>query len=501
MNALDGLLYGFSIALSPSNFLAALVGALVGTFVGVLPGIGPVGAMALLLSTTLSLNPLTALIVLSGIYYGAMYGGSTTSILMNVPGEAASVVTCIDGYQMAKKGRAGAALTVSAVGSFVAGTVGIIGLMLFAPTIAKLALSFGSPEYFAICLLGLIALTRMSSGSFWKGLVVLGLGLAFATVGMDQVTGTSRYAFGIVSLMQGINLIPVAMGLFGIAEVLCVAEQAGGLPQIAGIKLRELFPNKSEWRRAVPPILRGTGLGFLIGLIPGPSATISSFVSYDLERRLSKHPQEFGHGAIEGVAGPESANNSATSGGMVPMLALGVPFSPPTALLLAALIIQGVQPGPLLIKEHPEIFWGVVASMYIGNVALLVLNLPLVGIWVSLLRTPQPILLSAILTFVLVGTYSVNNSILDLIVLMIMGIVGYLLRKMKFDVAPMILALVLGPFMERSLGQSLYMSRGDPWIFFQRPISATLLIVLLAILIVPTIRRFVANRRSAHSSI
>jgi putative tricarboxylic transport membrane protein len=495
MNALDGILYGFSVALTPGNLLAALIGSLIGTFVGVLPGLGPVGAMALLLSTTLTLKPVTAVIMLAAIYYGAMYGGSTTSILVNVPGESASVVTCFDGYQMAKRGRAGAALTIAAVGSFVAGSTGLIGLMLFAPTIANFALSFGSPEYTGICLLGLIALTRISSQSFWKGLIVLGIGLALATVGMEPVSGRSRFTFGIIPLMQGIDLIPVAMGLFGVAEVFLVAEQAGGLPQISSIRLRELFPNGSEWRRSVAPILRGTGIGFLIGLIPGPSATISAFASYDLERRCSKQPEEFGKGAIEGVAGPESANNAATSGAMVPMLALGIPFSPPTALLLAALIIQGVQPGPLLIQNNPEVFWGVIASMYIGNVALLILNIPLIGMWVSFLRTPQPILLAAIFTFVLIGTYSVNNSIVDLIVLMVMGCVGYILRKLNFDVAPMILAIVLGPFMERSFRQSLYMSNGDLLVFLERPISAILLFLVIAFLFAPIVWRLTFRRR------
>ncbi len=494
MNPVEGLLYGLSVAVTPANILAAFVGALVGTFVGVLPGIGPVGAMALLLSTTLTLPPETAIIMLAGIYYGSMYGGSTTSVLLNVPGEAASVITAVEGYQMAKKGRAGAALAVAAVGSFVAGSIGVIGLMLFAPTIAQAALSFGSPEYFAIALLGLLALSRVSSGSFWKGLVVLGIGLALATVGMELVTGSTRYAFGQVQLMQGVELVPVAMGLFGVAEVLLVVERAGGMPRVTSVRLRELFPNAQEWKRVALPILRGTGLGFLIGLVPGPSAVISTFGSYNMERRLSKHPEEFGRGAIEGVAGPETANNAATSGAMVPLLALGIPFSPPTALLLAALMIQGVQPGPLLMTDHPQVFWGVVASMYIGNLALLILNLPLVGLWVSLLRMPQPIMLSTILAFVLIGAYAVNNSVLDVAIMVAMGIVGYVLRKLKFDVAPMILALVLGPFMEKSFLQSLYMGEGNPLIFFQRPLSAAILGITILILVGPAIWRLVSNR-------
>jgi len=497
MDPASGLLYGFSVAFEPENILAALLGALVGTFVGVLPGIGPIGAMALLLPVTLALRPETALIMLAGIYYGAMYGGSTTSILVNVPGEAASVVTAIDGYQLAKKGRAGAALAVAAVGSFVAGTLGVVGLMLFAPPLAQLALSFGPPEYCMVALVGLLALSRLSASSLAKGLFVLALGLGLATVGMEPVSGVSRYAFGFVELSQGIELVAVVMGLYGMAEVLLVAERAGGLPQVVGVKLKELFPTRVEWLRSLPAVLRGTFIGFLVGLIPGPAAVISTFVSYNLERRLSRHPEEFGHGAIEGVAGPESANNAATSGAMVPLLALGIPFAPATAMLLAALMIQGIRPGPLLIQERPEVFWGVIASMYVGNVALLILNLPLVGMWVSLLRIPQPVLLSLILIFMLLGTYSVNNSLLDLTVLWVMGLVGYTLRKLDFDVAPMVLGLVLGPMLEKAFRQSLFMSRGDLLVFLERPLSAALLAVLVALLVLPTLWRAAGLARTA----
>jgi putative tricarboxylic transport membrane protein len=495
MGPLSGLAYGFSVALTPENILAALIGALVGTFVGVLPGIGPIGAMALLLPATLALRPETALIMLAGIYYGAMYGGSTTSILVNVPGEAASVVTAIDGYQLARKGRAGAALAVAAVGSFIAGTLGVVGLMLFAPPLANLALAFGPPEYCMVALVGLLTLSRLSGGSLWKGLFSLALGLGLATIGMEPVSGVSRYTFGLVELSQGVELVAVVMGLFGMAEVLLVAERAGGLPQVLGVRLRELFPNRLEWLRALPAIFRGTIIGFLIGLIPGPAAVISTFASYNLERRLSKHPEEFGAGAIEGVAGPESANNAATSGAMVPLLALGIPFAPATAMLLAALMIQGVRPGPLLIQERPEVFWGVIASMYVGNVALLILNLPLVGIWVSLLRIPQSILLGLILIFMLVGTYSVNNSLLDLVVLWVMGLAGYILRKLEFDVAPLVLGLVLGPMVEKAFRQSLFMSRGDVLIFIERPISGVLVATLLVVLIAPWVWRGLRARR------
>lgn len=497
MNPFEGLAYGFSVALTGENILAALLGALIGTFVGVLPGLGPPGAMALLLPVTtgVGLRPETSLILLAGIFYGAMYGGSTTSILVNVPGESASVMTAIEGYQMARRGRAGAALSVAAIGSFIAGTIGIVALMFFAPALAQFALSFGPPEFFAIAVLGLLALSRVSGGSLWRGLFVLALGLAVATVGMEQVTAVPRYTFGYMPLSQGIELVPVAMGLFGMAEVLLVAERAGGLPQIAKVRLRELFPTRAEWGCALPAILRGTGLGLVIGLIPGPSATISTFASYRLERRAAKNPEEFGCGAIQGVAGPEAANNAASSVMMVPLLALGLPFAPAIALLLAALMMQGVQPGPLLIQNRPEVFWGVVASMYVGNVALLVLNLPLVGFWVSLLRIPQPVLLAGIVIFMLVGTYSVNNSVLDLAVLLVMGVVGYALRKMNFDVAPLVLAVVLGPLMEKSFRQGLFMSQGDLSIFVTRPVSGALLAATLVVMLWPLLWRLVARKK------
>lgn len=495
MGALDGLLYGFSIALTPANLLAALAGALVGTLVGVLPGIGPVGAMALLLTTTVALKPETALIMLAGIYYGSMYGGSTTSILVNVPGEAASVATTFEGYAMARRGRAGAALAVAAVGSFAAGTVGVVGLMVAAPPLARFALAFGPPEYFAVALLGLLALSRVGGGSAWKGLMMMALGMALATVGMEPISGLGRYTFGLIALMQGIDLVPVVMGLFGVAELLAVAERAGGLPRVTGVTLRELFPSAAEWRNALPAMARGSGLGFLVGLIPGPATVISSFASYALEARVARDREDFGRGAVSGVAGPESANNAATSAQMVPLLALGVPFGPATALLLAALLIQGVQPGPLLIRDRPEVFWGVVTSMYVGNVALLILNLPLVGMWVSVLRLPQPVLLALIMLVMLVGAYSVNNSLLDLLVLVVAGVAGWALRKLGFDLAALVLALVLGPLLEKTFRQSLILSGGDPFIFVQRPISAVLLAAAAAVVLFPLLGWALRRRR------
>lgn len=487
MNPVEGLLYGLEIAFSPINLAAAIIGAVIGTLVGVLPGLGPVGAMALLLPVTIGLEPSTALILLAGIYYGSMYGGSTTSILLHIPGEAASVVTMRDGYLMAQKGQAGAALSVAAIGSFVAGVLGLFGLVFFTPALSQWALRFGPPEYFAVSLAGLVLLARLSSGSAWKGLAMLALGLGVSTVGTDTVAGTPRFTFGSLQASGGLQLVPIVIGLYGLAEVLQVVERRGGLPKLAGFRFRELFGTLALWRRAAAPILRGSGLGFLIGLIPGPSNVLSSFASYNLERRVSRHPERFGTGAVEGVAGPESANNAATSGQMLPLLGLGVPFSAAAGLLLTALVLQGVQPGPLLLRENPEVFWGVVASMLVGNIALLVFNLPMVGVWVSMLRMPEGLLVTVITVLVLVGTYTLRNSVFDMGVMVVAGFAGYLLRKLNFDLAPLVLALVIGPFLETYLRQSLYLSQGDVTVFVTRPISAGLLVALLAALVVPAV--------------
>ncbi|MEK7372617.1 MAG: tripartite tricarboxylate transporter permease, partial [candidate division NC10 bacterium] len=371
MGPLEGLAYGFGVALTPANVVACFAGVLIGTIVGVLPGIGPVGAMALLLPSTFALAPATALIMLAGIYYGSMYGGSTTSILVNVPGEAASVVTALDGYQMAKRGRAGAALSVSAVGSFVAGSLGVVGIVLLAKWLAEQALRFGPPEYFALTVVGLAILSRLSGSSLLVSFLMVGLGLAIGTVGMDPISATARFTFGSVQLSQGMELVPVIMGLYGVAEVLVLAEAGLKRTSVSSVPLRELFPTRTEWRQSSWPIARGSVVGFLTGLVPGPATLLAAFVSYALERRLSRTPERFGKGAIEGVAGPEAANNGATAGAMVPLLSLGIPFSPATAILLGALVIHGIQPGPLLIDTSPEVFWGVVASMYLGNFMLL----------------------------------------------------------------------------------------------------------------------------------
>ncbi len=471
---IQNLALGFSVALQPPVLLYAFVGCVVGTLVGVLPGVGPLAGISLLLPATFGLTATNAIVMLAGIYYGAMYGGSTTSILMRIPGEAASVMTCIDGYAMARKGRAGAALAIAAIGSFVAGTVSVFALMLLAPPLASFALRFGPPEYFALLLLGLLVLAYMSGGSMVKSLAMAVLGLLLGMIGIDQMSGFFRFSYGVVELGDGLGVVPIAVGLFGIAEVLATAGQEVP-PQVLKPKLRELLPSRREWRDSAMPIGRGTVLGFLIGIIPGSAHIISSFVSYAVERRLSRHPEEFGQGAVAGVAGPESANNAATSGAFVPMLALGVPSGPIPAVMLAALMVHGVSPGPLLITQQPELFWGFIASMYVGNLMLLALNLPMVGIFVNVLRVPYSLLYPSIIMFCVVGVYAVNGSVVDVWIALIMGALGYILRKLGFETAPIVLGAILAPMIELAMRQSLAMSDGQYAIFVSRPISGTLL--------------------------
>ena len=474
IETLQNLTHGFAIALSPAVMVYAFAGCVIGTLVGMLPGVGPLAGISLLLPASYGLSATTAIVMLAGIYYGAMYGGSTTSILMRIPGEAASVMTCIDGYAMTRKGRAGPALAIAAVGSYVAGSVSVVGLMLLAPPLAAFALSFGPPEYVALLLLGLMVLAYMSGGSVPKSLAMAALGLLLGMIGIDPMTGYSRFSYGLVELGDGIGIVPVAVGLFGVSEILLTAGQAE-TPQVIKPKLRDLLPSRDEWRDAVWPIGRGTFLGFLIGIIPGSAHIISSFVSYAVERRLSKHPEQFGQGAVAGVAGPESANNSATSGALVPMLALGVPSGPIPAVMMAAMMVHGISPGPMLIQQQPELFWGVIASMYVGNIVLLILNLPLVGLFVNLLRVPYPLMYPAILVFSVVGVYAVNGSAVDVWIMAVMGALGYLLRKFDFETAPIVLGLVLAPMLEMSLRQSLALSSGSYFVFITRPISATML--------------------------
>src|SRR5438309_2821962 len=476
------LLLGFSVALSPPVLLYAFVGCVVGTIVGVLPGVGPLAGISLLLPATFGLDATKAIVMLAGIYYGAMYGGSTTSILMRIPGEAASVMTCIDGYAMARKGRAGAALAIAAVGSYVAGTVSVVALMFLAPPLASFALRFGPPEYFALLILGLLVLAYMSSGSMVKALAMATLGLLLGMIGIDQMTGYFRFAYGVVEVGDWIGRLPVAVGRFGLAEILGAAGQETP-PAVIKPTLRELLPSRQEWKDANWPIWRGTVLGFLIGIIPGSAHIISSFVSYAVERRLARRPEEFGQGAVAGVAGPESANNSATSGAFVPMLALGVPSGPIPAVMLAALMVHGVSPGPLLVTQQPELFWGFIASMYVGNVVLLILNLPLVGVFVNLLRVPYPLLYPGILVFCILGVYAVNGCVVDVGFLSAMGALGYVLRKFDFETAPVVLGLILAPMMEMSFRQSLSMSSGSYAIFVNRPIASVMLLIGFALLL------------------
>ncbi len=481
MDTLHSLMLGFSVALQPGVLWYAFLGCLVGTIVGVLPGIGPLSGISILLPATFGLDTTSAVVMLAGIYYGSQYGGSTTSILMRIPGEASSVMTCIDGYAMAQNGRAGAALCIAAVGSWIAGTFGVIMLTLIAPPLANFALRFGPPEYSALLVLGLIFLAYMSSTSLPRTLLMACSGLMLGTIGIDNMTGHFRYAFDIPELGDGIGIVPVAVGLFGLGEILSTpASDVVG--KVITPRLRELLPSRKEWRESSMPIARGTVLGFLIGLTPGSAHIIASFLSYAVERRLSKHPEEFGQGAIAGVAGPESANNAASSGAFVPMLALGLPTGPITAVLIGALMIHGVPPGPTLVNDHPDIFWGFVASMYVGNVMLLLLNLPLVGVFVNVLRIPYVYLYPLVIMFCIIGVYEVNNSIVDVWIMLIMGVIGYALRKFGLDPAPLVLGLVISPTLEMSLRQSLIMSNGNWVIFFQRPIALTLLVLCAGLL-------------------
>jgi putative tricarboxylic transport membrane protein len=489
MEIFQGLLYGFQVALQPINLFYCFVGVFIGTLVGVLPGVGPAAAIALLLPSTFAASPVSAIIMLAGIYYGAMYGGSTTSILVNIPGEAASVVTSLDGYAMARQGRAGPALGISAFGSFIAGTLSVVALTFLAPLLARVSLSFGPPEYFALMLLGLTLVTYFAQGSMLKALMMAAAGLLLGTVGADTISGRQRFVFGIQTLADGVGLVPVIMGLFGISEVLLNLEQAGRTREIFAVPPRGLLPNREDWRRSTMPILRGSVLGFFLGVLPGSGAIIASFASYAAEKKASKTPERFGTGMIEGVAGPEAANNAAAGGGFIPLLTLGIPANAVMAILLGALMIHGLQPGPLLVKQAPDVFWGIITSMYIGNVMLLVLNLPLIGLWVRLLRTPYPLLFPLILLFCLVGTYSLSNNVGDGIVMLVFGGLGYLMKKFDFEGAPMILAMVLGPMMEESLRQSLILSEGSFGIFLSRPIATGFFVAALALLVFPLLRR------------
>lgn len=488
---LHNLIYGFQVAFQLDNLLFSGIGVLLGTLVGVLPGIGPVGAMALLLPATFGLSPTTSLIMLAGIWYGSQYGGSTTSILVNIPGEATSVMTCLDGYQMARRGRAGPALAMAAWSSFIAGTLSLIGLMLLAVPLGEQALKFGPPEYFSLMCAGLVLLTFMAQKSFLKAIMMAAAGVLLSTIGLDLITGLPRFTFGVDALVDGINISPMVMGLFGIAEILDSLDDTVQRSVLSGT-IGHLYPTVKDWVRSKWAIVRGATIGFILGILPGGGAILSTFVSYAVEKKFSKHSSEFGEGAIEGVAAPEAANNAAAESALIPLLSLGIPPNVNMAMLFAALTIHGIQPGPLLISDHPDIFWGLIASMYVGNMLLLVLNLPLVGIWVKVLKIPQKILFPLIILFCLIGAYSINGVIFDVYVMLFFGVVGYLSRKFGYDIAPLVLAFVLGRRLEQSLRQSLLMSQGSFDIFFTSPISAIALGIAILLLIsnlVPGLKR------------
>jgi putative tricarboxylic transport membrane protein len=492
---LDNILYGFSICLQPINLFYCFVGVFVGTLIGVLPGIGPVATISMLLPATFKMSPVGAIIMLAGIYYGAMYGGSTTSILVNIPGEASSVITCLDGYQMALQGRAGPALGISAFGSFIAGTFAVVALTFLAPPLAAVALQFGPPEYFSLMVLGMTLVIYLAHGSMLKALMMACLGLLLSFVGLDNISGYERFTYGMATLEDGLGFVPVAMGIFGIGEVLFNIEESMGKRDIFTAKISHLLPNLKDWKDSAMPIIRGSVLGFFLGVLPGGGGVLSSFTSYAVEKRFSKHPGQFGKGAIAGVAGPESANNAGAGGQFIPLLTLGIPGNPVMALMLGALLIYGLQPGPLLMARNPDLFWGVIVSMYIGNIMLLILNLPLIGLWVRVLRVPYPILFPLILLFCLIGAYSINNNKFDVLIMVIFGVMGYLMKKVRFEGAPLLLGMVLGLMMEDALRQSLIMSRGSFLIFLNRPISAGFIFTAIILLALPPVQ-WVAGRKT-----
>jgi putative tricarboxylic transport membrane protein len=495
------LILGFQVASSWENLMFCFIGVLIGTLIGVLPGIGPTTGVAILIPITFGMNATTAIITMAGVYYGAMYGGSTTSILINVPGESASVVTTLDGYQMAKNGRPGPALGMAALASFIAGTFAVLMLTFLAPPLADYAVSFGPPEYFALTFMGLTLVTSLGGESPLKGLIAGAMGLLVACVGIDAISGVARFTFGNMYLLDGVGFIGMAVGLFAASEVLVNIEEP--MQQVfteAKLGFLSLFPNLQDWKDSFGAIWRGSILGFVIGVLPGAGATIASFMAYGLEKRISKHPEKFGTGIIEGVAAPEGANNAAAGGAMVSLLTLGIPGSGTTAVMLGALMIHGLRPGPMLFSTHPDFVWGLIASMYIGNVMLVILNMPLIGIWVRLLKVPYSVLMPLIITISAVGVFATDNNIFDMWVMFFFGVIGYLMRKMNYPPAPMVLALVLGPMVEMSLRQSLTISHGSLAIFFTRPISGTLTVIALLSLFAPLLRilwtRFRAGQKA-----
>jgi putative tricarboxylic transport membrane protein len=491
MNFIDLLMLGFGEAITPANLAFCLLGALLGTLIGVLPGIGPTATIAVLLPITFFLPPLAGIIMLAGIYYGAQYGGSTTAVLVNLPGEASAVVTTLDGYQMARQGRAGAALAVAALGSFFAGTVATFAIAVAGPMLSGFALSFGPAEYVSLMVFGLLAATILASGSVLKAIGMILIGLLLGMVGTDQATGAERLTFGAIELFDGIDFIVIAIGIFGFAEIITNLERTGA----EGVKLAplsRLWPTREDFRASWGAVLRGTGLGTLLGLLPGGGATLASFSAYSLEKKVSRHPEKFGTGVVEGVAAPEAANNAAAQSSFIPLLTLGIPSNNMMAMMLSAFMIHGITPGPTVLTNQPEIFWGLVASMWIGNLLLVVINLPMIGLWVKLLTVPYRLLYPAILLFCCIGVYSMNNRIFDVVLAAGFGLVGYVLRKAKCEPGPLLLGFVLGPLLESNLRRTLLITQGDPSIFVERPISLVMLIatvILLALMILPSFRR------------
>jgi TctA family transporter len=491
MDIFNNLIFGFGVAFSLQNLLYCLIGVSVGTLIGVLPGIGPLGTIAILMPITYSVSPVGALIMLAGIYYGAQYGGSTTAILVNLPGETSAVVTCIDGYQMARQGRAGPALAIAAIGSFIAGTFGTLLIAVAGPPLADVALKFGSPEYFSLMLMGLVAAAVLAEGDIVKSLAMVSFGLLLGVVGTDVNTGTQRYSFGVAELTDGIGFIVVAVGVFAIGEII---SNLGGSEErrVFTAKVSNLMPSWDDMKRSIAPILRGTGIGCFFGVLPGTGPAIASFASYMVEKKVADDPSRFGKGAIEGVAGPESANNADAQCKFIPMLTLGLPASGVMALMLGALTIQGIQPGPQVMTQRPDLFWGLIASMWIGNAMLVILNLPMIGLWVKLLQVPYRLLFPAIMAFSAIGIYSVNNSSFEIYLTAVFGIVGFVCMRLGFPLAPMLLGYVLGPMMEENLRRSMLMSGGDATVFVRQPISLAFIIatvLILVVMVLPAVRK------------
>jgi TctA family transporter len=491
MDALANLLLGLQVAVSPENLLYCLIGVFLGTLIGVLPGIGTTATIAMLLPITFNLDPTSALIMLAGIYYGSQYGGSTTAILVNIPGEISSVVTAIDGYQMARRGRAGPALAVAAIGSFVAGCFATLVIAVAAPALAEVALKFGPAEYFSLMVLGLICATVLAHGSVLKAILMILAGLLIGIVGTDVNSGTLRFTFDVPELSDGVSIIALFMGMFGIAEIIANLE-LGSNREVFTRSVGKLMPSREELKRAVGPILRGAGIGSALGILPGGGSILGAFSSYMIEKKVSKHPQEFGKGAIEGVAGPESANNAGAQASFIPMLTLGIPGNAVMALMVGAMMIQGIAPGPQVMNERPGLFWGMIVSMWVGNLMLLILNLPLIGIWIRLLRVPYRLLFPSILVFMAIGVYSVANNPFDLVIMAIFGLFGLVCMRLGMEAAPLALGVVLGPLMEENLRRAMLLARGDPTVFLTRPISAGFIIaslIVLVLLALPALRR------------